>query len=125
MNKIIRIKEENKEGSEKKPRSVKAALVEEGLRGGVEGGRRGRGRGGGKKEKVDEEKTRNSGNSGKMGGERAGYQGGERTRHTHTHTGRLVQRPWAQASLTEGRKAGLPLILRVVVQPFGEGTGNW
>lgn len=85
MNKIIRIKEENKEGSEKKPRSVKAALVEEGLRGGVEGGRRGRGRGGGKKEKVDEEKTRNSGNSGKMGGERAGYQGGERTRHTHTH----------------------------------------
>lgn len=45
--------EENKEGSERKPRSVKAALVEEGLRGGVEGGRRrrGRGRGGGRKRK--------------------------------------------------------------------------
>lgn len=108
--------EENKEGSEKKPRSVKAALVEEGLRSGVEGGRRGRGRGGGKKEKVDEEK-RNSGISGKIGLLGGGGLASKEGRDKEAHT-RLVQRPWAQASLTEGRKAGLPLILRV-------GRTNW
>ena len=84
MNKIIRIKEENKEGSEKKPRSVKAALVEEGLRGGVEGGRRGRGRGGGRKRKWMRRKRGIREILGKWGRERAGFQGGER-QEAHTH----------------------------------------